>query len=237
MTNGEPVEQGRRLLENCFLFRTLTPEEKGKLLLRAHARRYAVGETIFRKGAPGNSMLALLSGEVRISAPSPDGKEVVLATIRPGEVFGEVALLDGKERTADATAVTACEITYLDRRDVLPILQQQPQLCLKLLEVLCEKLRRTTEQVEDMLFLDLPTRLAQLLLRVSESGTSAQSRVRLSQRELGAMIGGTRESVNKWLSTWQRQRILRVDKGGIFLLDKSALAELAGMNEKSNAEL
>ena len=225
------AEAGRRLLERCPLFRSLTAEEREKVFTFAHARRFAAGETIFLKGSPGQGMMAVLSGEVRISVPSPDGKEIILATIRSGEVFGELALLDGKERTADAVTLSPCEIVTLERRDLLPLLRQQPELCLKLLEVVCERLRRTDALIEEVLFLSLPTRLAKTLLRVAGRRISArhgvQLHVRLSQRELGAMIGGTRESVNKCLGEWQRQGIVRIDDGVIVIANPAALRQLA----------
>src|SRR5215216_7554770 len=110
------------MLGECFLFRELDAEERNVLFARVRVRNYAAGDTIFLMGSPGDSMMALLSGSVRISVPSPDGKEIVLAILQPGEIFGEIALLDGKERTADASVVTACHLAILDRRDVLAFL-------------------------------------------------------------------------------------------------------------------
>ncbi len=231
MTAESMAESAKRLLEQCSLFQPLTAEERQRLFAYAHARRYAAGETIFLKGSPGQGMMAVVSGEVRISAPSADGKEIILALIHAGEVFGELALLDGKERTADAVAVSPCEIVTLDRRDILPVLRQQPELCLKLLEVVCERLRRTDALVEEILFLNIPKRLAKALLRAAGRRISptkaAQLHVRLSQRDLGAMIGGTRESVNRCLAEWQRQGIIRIDDGVIVIANPTALGDLA----------
>ncbi|MBV9523838.1 MAG: Crp/Fnr family transcriptional regulator, partial [Alphaproteobacteria bacterium] len=139
---------------------------------------------------------------MRISAPAPDGREIVLNTIREGEIFGEIALLDGKERTADATAQGACELLVIDRRSFVPFLRKNPEVSLRLIAVLCERLRRTTEQVEDMLFRDLPSRLAKKLIELAAAGgerDAAGRRIatRLSQRLLGTMIGMSRESINK----------------------------------------
>jgi CRP/FNR family cyclic AMP-dependent transcriptional regulator len=230
MMRASTVQDARRLLEDCDLFRSLTPEERQRVLVHAHLHRFAAGETIFLKGSAGQGMMAVLSGEVRIAVPSSEGKEIVLAILHTGEVFGELALLDGKERTADAVALTPCEIASLERRDLLPLLRQQPELCMKLLEGLCQKLRRTTAQVEEVLFLQLPTRLAKTLLkmavrRVSPTGIGLQ--IRLSQRELGSMIGGTRESVNKCLNDWQRRGIIKIKDGVVVVVDIPALKRLA----------
>jgi CRP-like cAMP-binding protein len=177
-------------------------------------------------------MMAVLRGQVRISAPSPDGREIVLNMINAGEVFGEIALLDGKDRTADAVAQTDCELLVIERRSFVPFLMSNPEVALRLLAVLCERLRRTTEQVEDMLFRDLPTRLAKKLLSLAAaSGERAQGgfriATRMSQRELGTMVGMSRESVNKQLRAWQLDGIITTDQGCIVLTDERALQKFA----------
>jgi CRP/FNR family cyclic AMP-dependent transcriptional regulator len=231
MIRASTVQDARRLLEEWDLFRSLTPDERQRILEHAHLHRFAAGETIFLKGSAGQGMMAVLTGEVRISVPSAEGKEIVLAILHAGEIFGELALLDGKERTADALALSPCEIGSLERRDLLPLLRQQPELCMKLLEGLCEKLRRTTAQVEEVLFLQLPTRLAKTLLKVAVRRISPTEgiglQIRLSQRELGSMIGGTRESVNKCLNEWQRRGIIRIRDGVVVVVDLPALKRLA----------
>jgi CRP/FNR family cyclic AMP-dependent transcriptional regulator len=240
MTRASTVQDARRLLEDSDLFRSLTPEERQRILVHAHLHRFTAGETIFLKGSAGQGMMAVLSGEVRLSVPSTEGKEIVLAILHSGEVFGELALLDGKERTADAVALAPCEIATLERRDLLPLLRQQPELCMKLLEGLCQKLRRTTAQIEEVLFLQLPTRLAKTLLkmavrRVSSTGVGLQ--IRVSQRELGSMIGGTRESVNKCLNDWQRRGIIRIKDGVVVVVDIPGLKRLAEVEGHTGARL
>src|SRR5215217_7611240 len=101
-----PVKDARNILGECALFRGLPSHERDSLISRAHLRKFAAGDRILLIGSPGDSMMALLNGSIRISVPSPDGKEIVLAILQPGEIFGELALLDGKERSADANAIT-----------------------------------------------------------------------------------------------------------------------------------
>src|SRR6266568_6074619 len=120
------LEDARRQLADCVLFRGLMADERDAIVGRARMRHFAAGETIFLMGSPGDGMIAVLSGTVRISVPSPEGREIVLAIFQPGEVFGEIALLDGKERTADARAMTACELAILERRDVFAFLERKP---------------------------------------------------------------------------------------------------------------
>jgi CRP/FNR family cyclic AMP-dependent transcriptional regulator len=177
-------------------------------------------------------MMAVVTGTVRIVATSPQGKEIVLGDLKAGEVFGEIALLDGGERSADAVALTNCELVALERRDLMAALQRNPEACLRLLEVVCKRLRETDERITEIAFFELPVRLAKVLLRTAvAAGASraANPKVALSQRELGNMIGGTRESVNRCLRDWQRRGIIRLAKGWIILEDSAALTELAGL--------
>ena len=163
----------------------------------------------------------MLKGRVRISSIGPDGNQVVLNVIEEGEVFGEIALLDGKDRTADAVAMTDCELLAIDRRDFVPFVRANPEVALRLLAVMCERLRRTTEQVEDMIFLDAPQRLAKKLLQLVDG--DAASGVTISQRELGNMIGLSRESINKQLKAWEQDGTLKIEQGSIVVLDPEAL--------------
>ena len=221
----EPTrEDAGRMLRRCTLFAGIDDATLVSLATHAHRRRFAGGEVIFRVGEPGQSMMAVLTGTVRISAPSPDGKEIVLANFGVGEVIGEMALLDGRERSADAVALTNCDLLVLERRDMLRYIERHPTIAIKLLEVLCERLRRTDQQIGEIAFLGLPTRLAKALLRLSHGG--AQAKLALSQRELGSMIGGTRESVNRCLREWHRRGFIQLDEGWIIIRDIAALEEL-----------
>jgi CRP-like cAMP-binding protein len=192
-----------------------------------------VGEVIFRVGSPGDIMMAVVTGTVRIVATSPQGKEIVLGDLKAGEVFGEIALLDGGERSADAVALTKCELLALERRDLMAALQRNPEACLRLLELVCKRLRETDERITEIAFFELPVRLAKVLLRTAAApgaaARAANPKVALSQRELGNMIGGTRESVNRCLRDWQRRGIIRLAKGWIILENAAALTELAGL--------
>ena len=219
------------LLDRCALFHVLDDATKRQLAARAQRRRYKMGDVIFRVGAPGDIMMAVIAGTVRIVAPSPQGKEIVLGELQVGEVFGEIALLDGGERSADAVAHTNCELVALERRDLLAALQRNPEACLRLLEVLCKRLRQADEHITEIAFFELPVRLAKVLLRTTVhaagAARAAKPKVALSQRELGNMIGGTRESVNRCLRGWQRRGVIRLAKGWIILEDPAALTEIA----------
>ena len=224
---GSSLSQ-RELLRRSPVFALLGDSEIDAVLAHARVTRYAEGDHIFAKGDPGNGMMAVLKGRVMISSPSADGRQVVLTVFRDGEVFGEIALLDGKERTADATAMTDCELLFVPRASLLALLERQPELCIRLLIVLCERLRRTNEPVEDLAFLDLEARIAKVLVRLAEeSGNGAPQpiAVKISQRTLGELVGGSRESVNKHLQDRKRSGIIALGKGSIVVNDLKALAE------------
>jgi len=173
--------------------------------------------------------MAVLSGTIRISIPSPDGKEIVLAILHAGEVFGEIPLLDGKERTADAKAITDCSLAILERKDVLAFLERHPSSWPKLVEVLCERLRASDQQISDLALLHLPVRLAKALLRLADPS----SRIQLSQRELGNFIGASRESVNKCLSDWQRSGLIRIEDNVIIVANRGALENMVTIKQRS----
>jgi CRP/FNR family cyclic AMP-dependent transcriptional regulator len=223
------LSEARRLLEDCILFEGLSGDERSTLSASARVRSLAAGESIFAIGSPGDQMMAVLSGAVRITVPSKDGKELLLAIIQPGEVFGELAVLDGKERSADAAAESACTLAILERRDILAFLSRNPSAWLKIVGVLCQRLRRTDQVLAEVALLQLPVRLAKMMLRVSSNGSDAdrEPKVPFSQRELANMVGGTRESVNKCLRKWQNDGIVQITERWIIVSDRTALEDIA----------
>jgi CRP-like cAMP-binding protein len=149
--------------------------------------------------------------------------------ITDGAIFGEIALLDGLPRTADATAITDCELMVIERRDFTPLIHERPELALKLIEVLCGRLRQTTEQLEDVMFLNLPGRLARTLLHLMNKSrpTPNGRKIALTQRDLSEMIGISRESTNKQLSLWQQRKWILLERRGVVILAPDALAAIA----------
>jgi len=217
------------LLRNHSLFRDLPAsvlEHLGSYMKMRKARKGAV---IFSKGDPGSGLLGVLSGTVKVSIASAEGKDIVLNVFREGEVFGEIALLDGRPRTADASAMSDCELIVIERRDFVPFLQDHPDVTLKFIEILCSRLRRTSEQVQDVTFLSLPTRLAKTLLQLtSKDDTQARRRkVAITQREISQMIGRSRESTNKQLRVWAKRGWIRLERGGVSVLASDKLSALA----------
>lgn len=230
----EAVAEGGSLFDRSPLFCHLDAETRSCLLSGAHRRNYVAGDVIFLAGTPGQSMMAVLKGTVRICITSPQGKELVLADIPTGEFFGELALLDGSDRAADALALSNCQLLVLDRRDVLPVLKRDPNACLKMMQVMSARLRRTDESLGEIAFFDLRSRLAKALLRASscdavKNNLASSSKLASSQRELATMIGATRESVNRCLQEWRRRDIIRMRDGWIVIVDRDALERAIGV--------
>ena len=227
-----PAERGRdklSLLRNHSLFRDLPAAVIEHLGSYMKTRRVVRGTTIFAKGDPGTGLMGVLAGTVKVSVASADGKDIVLNLFHEGEVFGEIALLDGRPRTADATAMSDCELVVIERRDFVPFLSDHPDVMLKFIEILCSRLRRTSEQVQDITFLNLPTRLAKTLLQLTaaEDGSATARKAAVTQREISQMIGISRESTNKQLRAWAKRGWIRLERGGVNVVAPDKLAAIA----------
>jgi CRP-like cAMP-binding protein len=223
---GISLPERAALLRRHPLFKEIDPKISDRLAAHAKTRSVARGATIFVKGDAGTCLFAVVSGAVQVIAGSSEGKSAMFNRIGAGDIFGEIALLDGQPRTADAIAFTDCRLMIIERRDFLPLLRDFPDVAIKLLELLCSRLRRTSEQVEDLMFLDLKGRLTKALLRLaneSEDGTG----ITVSQADLSQMIGMSREMINKQLQAWARDGFIEVERRRIVLLRPDALARSA----------
>jgi CRP/FNR family transcriptional regulator, cyclic AMP receptor protein len=223
-----PVFDKRAILQHHPLFGALGANLIEQLSAHATPKRIKRGTTIFSKGDQGTCLYAVCTGQVKITVPSGEGKDAVFNLIGPGQIFGEIALLDGGQRTADAVAARDSELLIIDRRDFIPLVRREPDVAIKLIEILCSRLRNTSEQVEDVIFLDLPARLAKALLRLA--GTNARNhKVLITQSELGQIIGVSREATNRQLRDWEKSRWVKLESGGVVLLEPEALAALVGV--------
>lgn len=211
------------------IFSDLAPEALDQLCRYARRTSLKRGATLFSKGDPGDSLFAMISGTVKISISSSEGRNAILNLIGAGEMVGEIAVLAGRGRTADAIANTDCEILVIDRRDFLPFVRSQPALAMKFIELLSERLRHTSEQVEQLILLNLPGRLARALLGLTEGRKldSGSRTIAITQQEIGEMVGMTRESINKQLRAWAARKWVRLEHGTIVVLDANSLRELA----------
>jgi len=202
--------------------------ELDELIAMSSERRVAKAALVFSKGDPGSFMITVLQGRLRVLSTSRDGREVTLNIVAPGEVVGQISLLDGKPRSADAVAVEETIMMVTERRYFLPFLEAHPDFALRLLLVLCGRLRKAFGALEDIALFDLPARLARLLLELAETqgeATAAGTRIsgRLSQRELANLVFSSRESVNKQLRIWREAGVLTTASGHIIILDPASL--------------
>ena len=226
---GSGLREGRAaVLAQVPLFAELAPTEIEALATCLRPRRYRRGAPIFFQGDPGTGFYIIQSGRVKIALTSPDGREVVLTLLGPNDFFGDLALLDGEPRSADALALDDCSLLLLTREDFLSFLDTRPQVSRELLAVLSRRLRRNAQLIQDAAFQDISGRLARLLLQLAEQhGRPGAEGVllgaRLTQSELAAMVAATRESVNKALRVFERRGLIRRQRGLITLLDPDAL--------------
>jgi CRP/FNR family transcriptional regulator, cyclic AMP receptor protein len=187
-------------------------------------RRYARGETIFVMGDPGTSLCLVDWGRVKLSFMSADGREMILDVLGPGEVFGELALLDGAPRSADAVAVEPTELLHLSRDNFVTFLHQRPSVAIQLLSLLAQRLRRDAQLLQDAAFLDVPGRLARTILRLAEPDRDGTLRTpRLKQADLAAIAGTTRETLNKWLNFFAERGFIRWENGRVAVLHAEGL--------------
>ena len=182
-----------QLFSECVLFRDLARGEKEALFTRVRIRDYAASESIFVIGSPGDSMMIVLRGSVQISVPSPKGRPHVLAILSPGEICGEIALLDGRARSADAIAMNGCSLAIINRHDLLTFLEQNPSVWQNIVTVLCERLRKTNGHVAEIALLhDQNWQLAEASQRKSRFLAAASHDLRQPMHALGLFVAQLR---------------------------------------------
>jgi CRP/FNR family transcriptional regulator, cyclic AMP receptor protein len=222
---GGPALAARvRTLGAVPLLAPLAAPDLETLARLARERATGSGERLFRQGDPGDYLLIVLAGELRVSISGADGREQILRRLGPGDIVGEIAVLDGRPRSADVVAVTRARLLVLERRAVLDEAARHPAFALALMRLLCERLRATSAALEAMLFHDSGTRLAAVLLRLS--GGREGARVDLTQSELGEIVGAARETVNKKLREWEKAGLIALSPGRVVVKALSKLAAL-----------
>lgn len=224
-TRAEP-----ELLAQVGLFADLSSAELIGLAACMRPRPYARDEVVYLKGDPGTAFYVIASGRVKIALTSPDGKELILRRLAPGDFHGELALLDDEPRSADAIMTETGVQLVLQRDTFRQFLADHPGVATKLLATISRYLRSNAELIQDATFLDVPARLARVLLDLAgQPGElprpGAVLPERMKQGELAALVGATRESVNKWLGSFERQGLISYDKGQITLLRPAGLKQ------------
>ena len=195
-------------------------------------RRFRRGEVVFHLGDPGDALFLISSGAVKITLPSETGDEAILATLQPGEVFGELSLLDGAPRSATAVALEPTETIVLQRDRFRALMTTEPSIRDAVMANMAAEVRRLTTQVEDLHFLDVTGRLAKCLVRLAGEGRpdgngGIRLRSALSQSELAAMVGCTRQSANRVMGQFTDDGLIRVDRDSITVMNLPGLERAA----------
>lgn len=210
-------ERDTTYLKQVDIFANLNDDEIQELMSVAKRRTFRAGEVIFHRDDPGQVLYVIKEGKVKISIMSPDGQEISLVVFGKGDCFGELALLDGEPRSADAISLERVECYTLQRVEFHKAIMKNPKIAIQVLEVLSRRLRKTDNQVEDLIFLDVYGRVAKKLLELAEEhGIKGQNGtlidVRLTQQELASMVGASRESVNKVMGYFSEKQYISKDK-------------------------
>ena len=218
----------RRLLDSTDLFAALPPAVLGALQEEATVREIARNEVLFEQGDPSTSLYVVSDGRIAIATQSGDGRESVIAVLENGGLFGELPLFDDAPRVADARALVDSTVVELEYEPVRRILRQRPELLWIIVRLLVTRLRATDEALADAVFLDVPARTAKRLLELA--GDAERFTLPLTQEELAAMVGASRERVNKAISTFIRLDWLELEGRNRYrILDRDALEDRASL--------
>lgn len=216
--------QFERLLSASPFFGRLEPDTRRAIADLCVTCTLTRGETLFLKNDPADAFYAIRRGEIRIMAGTSTGRCMTLNLLGPGDIFGEIALFDGRSRSADAIAAEPAELFVVRRREMLDLVGRCPDLAMRVIEVLCERLRFVSARLEEAVLMPLPARIARRLLALAEDfGTE----LHISQDDIADFVGTTRETVNRQLQTWRRQGMLEIHRNRVVVRDPTALASVA----------
>lgn len=191
-------------------------------------RNFSEGEMLFQRGDPGNFLYGIITGSIRVTTQSKDGNELSLNTMVAGKIGGEIAAFDGGVRTATWISVEPTTVFAIARTDLLELMAQRPEFAHHMVEVLCQRVLNTSQQVEDAAFLSVPERLArQILSMVDTSEQNLPCRIQISQRELAAFLNASRQVVTGCLQEWQRLEFIKVGRGYVEVRNTVGMLERA----------
>jgi CRP/FNR family transcriptional regulator len=205
------------VLAHSPVFAPLGPRERLELAARMRSKHFQRNEVIFHRDDPAGHVFLIASGTVKVSVPEEGGQEVVIALHRGGDVFGEISLFDEGPRSATVTAMTETLAFALANRDFMDVLRGSPDAMRQLLALLATRIRRSTGHIEDLVFLDLPGRVAKLLIDQSELFGS--NTVSLTQEDLASFVGATRVAVNRVLVELERRGGVKLGRGNVEIVD------------------
>ena len=215
------------VLRRTDLFRSVPAGEIEAIVAEARLRTFRRGQVVFTTGDPGDSLLVVLSGRVKVVARSVDGDELTLAIVQPGNVFGELSVTDGGPRSADAEALEESRLLVVPREAVQDVCSRVPSVALALANSIAATLRRLTEEASDLVFLDLPRRVAKVLLAQPRDG-DGNIRQKMNQEQLAHQVGGSRQSVNIALRGFERRGWIEVHGRAVTVKEAAALGRFVG---------
>ncbi|MDP9280866.1 MAG: Crp/Fnr family transcriptional regulator [Chloroflexota bacterium] len=209
------------VLAHSPVFAPLGQRERLELAARMRSKHFQRNEVIFHRDDPAGHVYLIASGTVKVSVPEEGGQEVAIALHRGGDVFGEISLFDEGPRSATVTALTETTLFALANRDFMDVLRGSPDAMRQLLALLATRIRRSTGHIEDLVFLDLPGRVAKLLIDQSE--LSGSNVVSLTQEDLASFVGATRVAVNRVLVDLERRGAVKLGRGNVEIADAALL--------------
>ncbi len=203
--------------------------EELRAMLAAQATEITLdrGDVLFEQDDEGDALYAILSGALEVSFLASSGRKLSLTMMRPGEVFGEIALFDSGPRTATVTAAEPSKVLRVRQKDMMAQIREHPDLAVDLIRLAGLRMRYMGAQLNEQVFLPMPIRLARKLLHLAGQQDSPTARITLSQSELAEFVGATREAVSKTISTWKRNNVVEASRGGLQIHDFDALRQLA----------
>lgn len=220
------------VVRGATLFAGLDEESTSALMKFMKPRSIRRGTPLFHEGDSGDELYIVSTGKLKVGRESSDGRENLLSVVGPGEIIGELALFDPGPRSSTVTAVSQSEVLSLKHEDLLRWLEERPQAAMNLLKALAQRLRRTNETVGDLVFSDVPGRVAKAILDMKNRfGKPAPDGILvphdLTQEELAQLVGASRETVNKALADFAERRWIRLEGRSVVILDLERLTHRA----------
>jgi CRP/FNR family transcriptional regulator, cyclic AMP receptor protein len=220
------------ILSRAGIFQGVEPSAVAALTKQLRPVDFPLGHIVFAQGEPGDRLYIIISGKVKIGNRSPEGQENLLTIMGPSDMFGEMSLFDTGPRTSSATTITEVRAVSMDRDALRSWIADRPEIAEQLLRVLARRLRRTKDNLADLIFTDVPGRVAkQLLLLAQQFGTQEDGALRvthdLTQEEIAQLVGASRESVNKALADFAQRGWIRLDVKTVWICDSERLARWA----------
>ena len=231
-SNASGLQHAQAILARAGIFQGVDDRARAALIKQLHWVEFPRAHTIYTEGQPGDRLYIIVSGKVKLGRRSSDGREKLLAVMGPSDMFGTLSMFDPGPRTADVTTITKVRAVSMDRDALRSWIDERPEITEQLLRVLARRLRRTNDDIADLIFTDVPGRVAkQLLLLAQRFGVQEAEALRvthdLTQEEIAQLVGASRETVNKALSDFAHRGWIRLEGKSVLIREPERLARRA----------